>query len=205
MTANPQGTVDSLDFTDVLERGDTSGPKASLYVPTDVTGTQADRSAKILKNQVKHATARFEELGMSSSAAESAFAPIAELIADSSYWRLQSRGLVVFVEPGYHRAVRGPDRRHRIGHCRRTVRRSTTCPSPGDQRQVLHPRLGQELTAPVRGGPQLHRRASASGPSPDPSTRSSATFPSNHCSFEPQAVARQPTMAKAGPVRPRPC
>lgn len=108
MTANPQGTVDSLDFTDVLERGDTSGPKASLYVPTDVTGTQADRSAKILKNQVKHATARFEELGMSSSAAESAFAPIAELIADSSYWRLQSRGLVVFVEPGYHRAVRVP-------------------------------------------------------------------------------------------------
>lgn len=108
MTANPQGKVDSLDFTDVLERENTSGPKASLYIPTDVTGAQAQKSAMILKNQVKQATARFEELGMSRADAESAFAPISELIADSSYWRLQSRGLAVFVEPGFHRATRIP-------------------------------------------------------------------------------------------------
>ncbi|WP_154604748.1 MULTISPECIES: hypothetical protein [Arthrobacter] len=45
---------------------------------------------------------------MSKSDTEAMFAQIADLVADSSYWRLQSRGLAVFVGPGFHLAVRIP-------------------------------------------------------------------------------------------------
>lgn len=108
MTTNSQGTVDPLDFDAVFKRDEASGLKASFYIPTDVAGTKADKSANILKNHIKLASEQFLESGMSKSDTEAMFAPIADLVADSSYWRLQSRGLAVFVAPGFHLAVRIP-------------------------------------------------------------------------------------------------
>ncbi|MEV8145364.1 hypothetical protein [Specibacter sp. NPDC078709] len=108
MTTNSQGTVDPLDFSAVFKRDEGSGPKASFYIPSDVAGTQADKSANILKSHIKLASEQFVESGMSKSDTEAIFAPIADLVADSSYWRLQSRGLAVFVAPDFHLAVRIP-------------------------------------------------------------------------------------------------
>src|SRR5699024_7401335 len=100
MTTTAQGIVDSLDFTDLFSREVGTGPKASFYVPTDVTGTNADRSATVLKNQINHAAERFHELGTSNGETESILSPIRELVSDSSYWRQQSRGLAIFAEAG---------------------------------------------------------------------------------------------------------
>lgn len=108
MTTTAQGIVDSLDFTDLFSREVGTGPKASFYVPTDVTGTKADRSATVLKNQINHAAERFHELGTSNGETESILSPIRELVSDSSYWRQQSRGLAIFAEAGFHSAVRIP-------------------------------------------------------------------------------------------------
>ena len=107
-TTTPQGIVDSLDFSDVFAREEGTGPKASFFVPTDVTGTKADRSATVLRNQVSRALERFGELGLTKTEAESVLAPVSELVSDSSFWRQQSRGLTIFAEAGFHTAVRIP-------------------------------------------------------------------------------------------------
>lgn len=108
MNANSQGTVDPLDFTAVFEAGADSGPKVTFTVPTDVSGTRADIAGGILANQVKQATARLGESGLSAAKAHDLLAPAAELAEDSSYWREQSRGLVIFIAPGFHQATRIP-------------------------------------------------------------------------------------------------
>src|SRR5699024_2059970 len=106
MTTTAQGIVDSLDFTDLFSREVGTSPKASFYVPTDVTGTKADRSATVLKNQINHAAERFHELGTSNGETESILSPIRELGCDSSCWRQQCRGLAIFAEAGFPSAVR---------------------------------------------------------------------------------------------------
>lgn len=108
MTTTPQGIVDPLDFTDLFDREEVTGPKASFFVPTDVSGTKADRSATVLRNQISQAIDRFAEFGVARSEAESILAPVSELVSDSSYWRQQSRGLAIFAESGFHSAVRIP-------------------------------------------------------------------------------------------------
>src|SRR5699024_12797682 len=99
---------ESHNFRDLFSREVRTGPNASFYVPTDVAGTKADRSATVLKKQIKHAAERFHELGTSNSETESILSPIRELVSDSSYWRQQSRGLAIFAEAGFRSAVRIP-------------------------------------------------------------------------------------------------
>lgn len=108
MTRNSQGIVDPLDFSAVLERQDGSGAKLTFFVSTDVTGQQADRSALALKNQVRDAKSRLLESGMREADADVLLAPVSELVDDSSYWRLQSRGLVVFLADGFFLPIRVP-------------------------------------------------------------------------------------------------
>lgn len=108
MTSASQGTIDSLDFSDVFERDLESGPKATLYIPTDPTGAKNDIALLTLKNQLRDVSAQLVAAGLSDSEAAAVLAPAQELIADSSYWRLQSRGLVVFAARGFHRAARIP-------------------------------------------------------------------------------------------------
>lgn len=108
MTTNPQGIVDTLDFDTVVEADAQSGPKVTFYVPTEVQTTTAGRSAAILSNQLKTAAARLREEGLSEAAAEAVLAPVRELTSDSTYWRQQSRGLVVFAAQDFFVATRIP-------------------------------------------------------------------------------------------------
>ncbi|MHA3685063.1 baeRF3 domain-containing protein [Leucobacter sp. HY1908] len=108
MTHTSQGIVDALDFDIVFRRGAEAGPKLTLTVPTDVTGAQANIGALTLKNQVRDARAHLKSAGVSEADAASMLAPVAEIAADTSYWRLQSRGLIIFVAEGFCHAVRIP-------------------------------------------------------------------------------------------------
>lgn len=108
MARNSQGTVDPLDFTGVLERQEAPGVKLTFIVPTEVTGQQDTRSVLTLKNQVRDATNRLLELGLRQAEVSDFLAPVAALLDDSSYWRLQSRSLVVFLTDGFFLPVRVP-------------------------------------------------------------------------------------------------
>lgn len=108
MTTRTQGTVDRLDLPDVLAADRRDGPKVTLYLPTPETGPQASLAASTFKAQVKDATARLIEAGLSPADADSVLAPASDLVDDTTWWREQSRSLVVFAAPGYHRAFRIP-------------------------------------------------------------------------------------------------
>lgn len=108
MTDTSQGVVDSLDFSSVFERGTVDGPKVTFTVPTDVTGAQADISVISLKNQIRDALTRLVATGLSEAEAASVLAPVRALTEDSSYWHLQSRGLIVFAAQEFFLAVRIP-------------------------------------------------------------------------------------------------
>lgn len=108
MTRNSQGIVDRLDFTPVLERQGTEGTKLTFVVPTDVTGQSDPVSVLTLKNQLRDATNHLLELGLRQPDVQKLLAPVTELLTDSSYWRLQSRSLIVFLAEDFFLRVRVP-------------------------------------------------------------------------------------------------
>ncbi|WIY82512.1 hypothetical protein [Propionimicrobium sp. PCR01-08-3] len=108
MSANSQGKVDQLDFSDVWEAGAGAGPKITFTVPTEVADTRASKSGTELKNLLKQARAELNVVGVLGDQADDLLEPVEELVRDTTYWRLQSRGLIIFVAPGFFRAVRVP-------------------------------------------------------------------------------------------------
>lgn len=108
MSRHSQGIVDSLDFGSVLEQQKHEGVKLTFTVATDVTGQNAALSALALKNHVRDAKARLVESGLRDSEAGDLLAPVSALVEDSSYWRLQSRSLAVFLADGFFLPVRVP-------------------------------------------------------------------------------------------------
>lgn len=108
MTTDPQGIVDTLAFDTVVEADGSPGPKVTFYVPTEVGSTSADASAAILAAQLKTAASRLQEEGLSGAEVDDVLSPVRELCSDSTYWRRQSRGLVVFAAAGFHSATRIP-------------------------------------------------------------------------------------------------
>lgn len=108
MTTRTQGTVDPLDLTHVLDDTATASPRVSLYIPTPDTGPQASIAADILRSQIKDATAGLVAAGLTEADAGDVLAPAAQLVEDSTWWREQSRGLVIFAARGYHEAFRVP-------------------------------------------------------------------------------------------------
>src|SRR5690625_5717707 len=108
MTRHSQGIVDPLDFSSVLERQEQGGVTLTFTVSTDVTGKSDKVSALTLKNHVRDAKASLVDSGMREAAATELLEPVAALVTDSSYWRLQSRGLSVFLAAGVFLPVRGP-------------------------------------------------------------------------------------------------
>ena len=108
MARNSQGIIDALDFSPVLEHQRTDGVKLTFTVPTDVTGTGDTISVLTLKNQLKAAREQLLERGLSAPQITRMLAPVSELLEDSSYWRLQSRGLVIFAADGFFLPIRVP-------------------------------------------------------------------------------------------------
>lgn len=108
MTRNSQGIVDSLDFSSVLEQQTTEGVKVTFTVQTDVTGQTDSKSVLTLKNLVRDAKNKLAEEGLAAAEAAEFLSPVTALLDDSSYWRLQSRGLIVFMANDFFLAVRVP-------------------------------------------------------------------------------------------------
>lgn len=108
MTRHSQGIVDPFDVSTVLDRQEQGGVTLTFTVPTDVTGKNDRVSALTLKNQVRDAKARLVEAGLREAAATELVEPVAALVTDSSYWRLLSRGLIVFLAEGFFLPVRVP-------------------------------------------------------------------------------------------------
>lgn len=108
MSWHSQGTVDPLNIGEILERQHAGGVLLTFTVPTDVTGQSADRASLILKNLVRDARNELLERGLREADATTLLAPVSEIVDDSSYWRLQSRGLVIFAAEGFTQAVRVP-------------------------------------------------------------------------------------------------
>lgn len=108
MERHSQGTVDSLDFSRVLDQQQVVGTKVTIIVPTDVTGSTDSLSVITLKNQLRDAKNSLVAEGQTEAEVSRLLAPAVELLDDSSYWRLQSRSLVVFVADGFFQATRVP-------------------------------------------------------------------------------------------------
>ena len=112
MTRHSQGIVDPLDFNAVLERQEQEGVKLTFTVATDVTGQDDKRSALALKNQLRDAKSQLIASGQREADVVEFLEPVAALVEDSSYWRLQSRGLAVFLADGLFHCVRVPIELH---------------------------------------------------------------------------------------------
>ena len=108
MTHHSQGTVDTLDFGPVLERQGKGGVKITFTVHTEVSGQDDKLSMLTLKNQLKDAKTQLADAGLADGEIGALLAPVQELLEDSSYWRLQSRGLIVFAADGFFLPVRVP-------------------------------------------------------------------------------------------------
>ena len=98
---NPQGTVDSLDLSDILTADTTDGPKVTLYLPSDPTGAESDVVRRTFNALVKQAA---DSLGSDTSILD----PVRTEIDGPLFWREQSRGLAVFASRSFHRVIRIP-------------------------------------------------------------------------------------------------
>jgi len=108
MTQHSQGIVDPLDVNQVLAHQEQEGIKFTFTVSTNVTGHDEKRAVIALKNQVRDVKAQLLQSGLREAAATEFLAPAEALVEDSSYWRLQSRGLVLFLADGFFLSVRVP-------------------------------------------------------------------------------------------------
>ena len=108
MARQSQGIVDTLDFGPVLAQQDRAGTKLTFIVPTEVSGTNDMVSVLTLKNQVRDARQQLIDTGLRANEADDLLAPVTALLDDSSYWRLQSRSLVIFVAEDFFLPVRVP-------------------------------------------------------------------------------------------------
>src|SRR5690554_6390042 len=97
MPRHSQGIVDRLDFAPVLEQQGKLGIKDTFTVPTDVTGQTDSKSVLTLKNRVREAKNHLVESGLREVDAHVFLALLTTLLDDSSDWRLQFRGLVIFL------------------------------------------------------------------------------------------------------------
>ena len=105
MTQHSQGIVDPLDVNQVLAHQEQEGIKFTFTVSTNVTGHDEKRAVIALKNQVRDVKAQLLQSGLREAAATEFLAPAEALVEDSSYWRLQSRGLVLFLADGFFLSV----------------------------------------------------------------------------------------------------
>lgn len=108
MEHHSQGIVDSLDFSSIFQEQDHAGLKLTFTVPTEVTGQSDTISALTLKNQVREAKARLLAEGVREVEAAEMLSDVVQLLEDTSYWRLQSRGLAIFVAKDFFVSMRVP-------------------------------------------------------------------------------------------------
>lgn len=98
--------LDQSDITALMEHD--QAPAVTIYLPTHTAGREIRQDPARLKNAIASARAQLVETGMRDPDAGLLLRPVDELIADSDFWRHQSRGLAIFVAPGLQRVIRVP-------------------------------------------------------------------------------------------------
>lgn len=85
------------DLTTLL--ADTTTPAVSAFLPTHVAGREIAQDSTRLRNLLNEARGQLEQKGMRSTDAMNMLKPGYDLVDDGAYWRHQSHGLAVFLNP----------------------------------------------------------------------------------------------------------
>ena len=110
MTTTPQGHVESLDLSDVIDAATAGqpGPFVTIHLPSDPTGATIDVVRRTFDAQLKDAAAQLSANGASDAEVAAILDPVREDVSDEIFWRQQSRSLTVFCADGFHRIIRVP-------------------------------------------------------------------------------------------------
>lgn len=105
----------SDDVADLIRRKDIElltesreSPCVSLFLPTHDLGTGTEQDPIRLKNLLEEADARLLGGGLREPEARTLLAPAADLLHDPSFWEHRSKGLALFLAPGWWRTYRLP-------------------------------------------------------------------------------------------------
>jgi hypothetical protein len=84
------------------------GPAVSIFLPTHRAGPDIRQDPIRLKNLIKDAEQELIREGSRSSEAQALMAPVSRLLDDSTFWRHQEEGLVIFRSQDTFRVYRVP-------------------------------------------------------------------------------------------------
>lgn len=96
------------DLTDIRTLFAVEGPCVSIFLPTHRAGPEIRQDPIRLKNLLREANERLEELGRSPEAAEQFLSDALGLLDHQDFWRHQLDGLAVLVGPGVFETYRIP-------------------------------------------------------------------------------------------------
>jgi coenzyme F420-reducing hydrogenase delta subunit len=94
------------EFKEVLQPRE--GPAVTLLMPTLAGGTHFRQNSVRFKNQIRAAEEALSDRGLSAARIKELMAPATEMLGDTPFWEKQSRGLVMFLAPGFSRHYRVP-------------------------------------------------------------------------------------------------
>ena len=94
------------EFKEVLQPSE--GPAVTLLMPTLAGGTHFRQNSVRFKNQIRAAEEALSDRGLSAARIKELMAPATEMLGDTPFWEKQSRGLVMFLAPGFSRHYRVP-------------------------------------------------------------------------------------------------
>jgi len=94
------------DFQELVQRQE--DPSVSIYLPLKRGGADAKQNQIRLKNAVREATRRVQDVGMRKNEAEDLLEPASDLLHDSPFWKNDADGLALFIAPNYFRYYRVP-------------------------------------------------------------------------------------------------
>lgn len=86
--------------------GPQPSPCVSIFIPTEKRGKSIQKNAIRFKNMLSEAEDRLEKQGLKKRDIQQMIAPAQKLLNDNFFWRYQSNGLAVFINPDvfeYHR------------------------------------------------------------------------------------------------------
>ncbi|MBN2245493.1 MAG: hypothetical protein JW755_06580, partial [Candidatus Aminicenantes bacterium] len=86
--------------------GPQPSPCVSIFIPTEKKGKSIQKNAIRFKNMLSEAEDRLEKRGLKKRDIQNMLEPAQKLLNDNYFWRYQSKGLAVFINPDffeYHR------------------------------------------------------------------------------------------------------
>jgi len=94
------------DFQELVRRQE--DPSVSIYLPLQRGGADAKQNQIRLKNAIREATDRLEEVGLRACEAEELLEPASQLLHDSPFWKNDADGLALFLADDFSRYYRVP-------------------------------------------------------------------------------------------------